>query len=369
MKMRLLSMVLAVVFLFTGCFNYRDINRVMFDLAVLIDIDENDNVVLYTETFKPFKGTAQGAEQGVRLINKIEGKTIFEAIRNLSLASGYKHNYTQNKALIFSERAARKGLKPVLDFIDRDQEFLIRPFVFVYLGDLQDLFKLQPKDEEYLGIYVDTLINTIGDASRAVIVNVNEFLNSRYLKSNTQVIPALRIKRDSLMDKIELDGGAVIQHDKMTDYIPRQQTQSYNFLRDRVKRGTLEVTNPDSPQGYITLEILGSKTKTKIKYDGKKIILIKIINVKTSLAESQYMFNMCEENISKLERSAEENIKKYTSQLFDEYSLKEIDIFEIGEELHRYYPKFNIDNPITITQLEVKAYVNIEGSSNKTDFY
>jgi Ger(x)C family germination protein len=369
MKIRLFALILVVILTFTGCFDYKDINRVLFDMAVLIDINENDEIVLYTETFKPFKGTAQGVEQGVRLLNKIEGKTIFEAIRNLNLTSGYRHNYTQNKALIFSERAARKGLKAILDFIDRDQEFLVRPYVFVYIGDVEDLFKLQVKDEEYLGVYIYTLINTIGLASRAVILNVNEFLNKRYLRSNTEVISVLRIKRDAMMDKIELDGGAVIQNDKMIEHIPRQQVQGFNFLSDRVKSGTLEVTNPSSPQGYVTLEILGSKTKTKIEYDGEKIKLIKRIKVDASIGESQYKFQMSEDNVDKLEKNAEDNIEKYTAQLFDEYTLKGIDIFDIGEDLHRYYPKVNIENPLEITQLEVKADVNIEGSSNKTDFY
>jgi hypothetical protein len=134
MKKRLFTLVFTLNFIITGCFNYRDINRVLFETAVLIDIDENDNIILYTESFKAFKGTAQGVEQGVRLLNRAEGKTLFEAVRNLNLASGFKHNYTQNKALMFSERAARKGLKTVLDFIDRDQEFLVRPYVFVYIG-------------------------------------------------------------------------------------------------------------------------------------------------------------------------------------------------------------------------------------------
>lgn len=369
MKKKLIVLATSIVFTFTGCFNYRDINRVLFDTAVLIDIDENDEIIIYTESFKSFKGTAQGVEQGVRLINKARGKTLFEAVRNMNLSSGYKHNYTQNKALMFSERAAQKGLGKVLDFIDRDQEFLVRPFVFVYLGDVERLFKLQIKDEEYLGVYIYSLINNIGSASRAIIVNKNEFLNRRLQKSKTELLTVLRIKKEAMMERIELDGAAVLEADKMVEYLPKEKGQGYNFLSDEVETGTLEVTNPSNPAGYVTLEILKSKTKTNIEYDGEKIKLKKTIKVKTSIGEAQYKFLMTKENIAKLEKNTEDNIKKYTMQLFKEYQIKELDIFEIADELYRHYPKVKIEKPITVTDLEVNADVTIEGSSNKLNKY
>lgn len=368
MKFRLIAIILVIIFTFTGCFSYRDINRVLFDLAILIDIDDNGNIILYTECFKAFKGVSQGIEQGVRIVNRVEGKTIFEAVRNSNLDSGYKHNYTQNKAIIFTERAARRGLKDVLDFLDRDQEFLIRPYVFVYMGDVDQLIHINIKDEEYLGTYLYSLIQNIGTASRAVIVNLNEFLNRRYMLSSTEVVSVLRVKEKAVMDKIQLDGGAVIQNDRMVDYIPIEQSQAYNFLRNEVDSGTLEVTNPSYQDGYVTLEIVKSRTKTRIKYDGRKIKLYKFIKVNTSIGEVQYKFEMTEDVIKKIEEEAERNIKKYCKELFEEYKMKKIDIFEIADELHRYYPKVKIENPIEITELNIVVDVNVEGSSKKLDF-
>lgn len=369
MKVRLLAMALIIMVTFTGCFSYRDINRVLFDLAILIDIDDNDNIIVYTECFKAFKGVSQGIEQGVRIITRAEGKTIFEAIRNSNLDSGYKHYYSQNKAIIFTERAARKGLKTVLDFLDRDQQFIIRPYVFVYIGDVDELIHINIKDEEYMGTYLYSLIKNIGTASRAVIVNLNEFLNRRYMLSSTEVVAVVRVKDKAVMDRIQLDGGAVFQNDKMVEYIPMVQSQAYNFLRNEVHSGTLEVNNPSYEDGYVTLEIVKSKTKTAIEYDGRKIKLKKYIKVKTSIGEAQYKFEMSEDVIKKVEEEAERNIKKYCTELFEEYKMKKIDIFEIADELHRHYPKVKIDNPIEISELNVVVDVHVEGSSNKTDFY
>lgn len=369
MKTRLLAIVLVIMFTFTGCFNYRDVNRVLYVMSLLIDLDESDNVILYIEAFKAFKGVSQGVEQGTRIVNRVQGKTLYEAVRNANLGAGYKHNYTQNKAIIFTERAARKGLKQVLDFLDRDQEFLIRPYVFVYIGDVERLINLNIKDEEFIGTYLYSLIQNIGSASRAVIVNLNEFLNRRYMRSNTEVITVLKIKKRPLTDRIELDGGAVIYDDKMIDYIPRERSQVYNFLQDEVNSGTLEVTNPCQPEGFVTLEILRSKTKTRIEYNGEKIRLKKIISIKTSIGEAQYNFQMTKEIINKVQDEAEKNIKMYSKRFFDEYKHKRIDIFNIADVLHRYYPKAKIENPIEMSELDLDVEVHVEGSSNKADYH
>ena len=133
--------------------------------------------------------------------------------------------------------------------------------------------------------------------------------------------------------------------------------------------GTLEVTNPCQPEGFVTLEILRSKTKTRIEYNGEKIRLKKIISIKTSIGEAQYNFQMTKEIINKVQDEAEKNIKMYSKRFFDEYKHKRIDIFNIADVLHRYYPKAKIENPIEISELDLDVEVHVEGSSNKADYH
>lgn len=65
---------------------------------------------------------------------------------------------------------------------------------------------------------------------------------------------------------------------------------------------------------------------------------------------------------------AEKNIKDACNNVFEKYKFKKLDIFDIGEDFQRKYPKSNIDNPIEQSQLQLDVNVDLEGSSDKTNF-
>lgn len=136
--MKKLICILVVALLLTGCFNYADINWIVFVTSIGIDIDENNKTILYAEAFTGLRGDG-GTESEGRIVFRSTGDTIFEAIRNLHLSSSLRLNFTQNKAIIFSEKAAKYGLDNFLDTLIRNEELLVRQFIYVSKMDLEDI--------------------------------------------------------------------------------------------------------------------------------------------------------------------------------------------------------------------------------------
>lgn len=363
-KFRFSIMVLiSMTILFSGCYNYKDINRVILVTSMLIDLDENNNIVIYTDTIKPYRNTNESSEKGMRIIFKGEGKSLFEAERNLNLSSSSTLNYTQNKAIIFSQKAAEAGLENYIDFLNRDQELLVRSFLFVYYGEIDRLMKLASNDEEYLGAFLNQVVNKMQTSPRTINLNLNDYLVTRDLGSGITIMSALEVKKGVLKDNIELVGGAVIDKEKLVDRMQISQGLSYNFLMNKVKRGTLEVTNPDDKKKIVTLEILNGKTKTDIKVEKDKVELIKTMKIRASIGDIQGKMVVSEENIKKLQENAENNIKKYGSMLFEEFKGKDLDIFNVERELEMKYPNVKIDTPLKKAELKIYPEVVIEGSS------
>lgn len=361
-----LAIVLTSCILMTGCFSYKDINKILFVTAVLIDIDKDKKPVLYCEAFKAKAGDEKGAED--RIIFKGKAKTCLEAIREISLGSSFKLNYTQNKVVIFSSKAADYGIDNFIDFFERDQELLVRPVITVYDGDCEKLFKAKLEEEQFLGVYIIELINNVGASSRAIKLSLNQYLNQRLTGDKTNVVPLIKLQSDGMGDKVEIDGGAILKEDKMIGMIRKQEGQGFNFLMNNVKSGTLEPKNPESENKFVTLEILKSKTKTEIKYEENKIKLIKNIKVKTSLGEVQEKLVINDSALKALEMTSEENIKKACRTIFNKYKDEGTDIFDIEEELYRKYPKVKKNNPIKITELIVNADVEITHSGDTLNF-
>lgn len=372
MKKKLLFLISIFLscFLFTGCFNYKDINDVLFVTAMVYDQESEDEIILYTEVFKPTRTTGRGSERGQRLTFMGRGKTVFEIIRDLSLTSSKRFNYTQNKVIIITERAARRGLKKFIDLSRRDQEFLVRPYICIYSGNPQELLRVNYQEEEYVGMFIFDLINNIWAASRAIKFDFNDYLNIRYNAEDTNVLTFLKPDLDQGRAAIKIDGGAIVQNEKMTGVLTKGQSQSYNFIMDKIESGTLEVTNPQEKSSFISLEILKSKTKTQITYDGESIKFKKIINVDVTIAESQDNLVISKQNISDIEKYANYNIKTYCTNLFEEYKAENIDIFNFTDQFHNKYPSMRkeLKNTIQISNIEVESHVKVKSFGKYSDF-
>lgn len=366
-KIKLFLLMLFLCTFLVGCFSYKDINKVLFVTTILLDIDKENNPVVYCEAFKAITGGEKGGED-IRIVFEGKGKTCFENIRDISLSSSYKLNYSKNEVIIFSSKAAEYGMNKFIDIFERDQELGIRSNICVYDGSCKKLLETKLEEEKYIGIYIKQLLENIAVSSRAIEMSFHKFLNQKLVGDKTNVLPIIRLKTDSLGNKILVDGGAVIKDDKMIGEIKKDKGQGFNFLMNSVKSGTLEPNNPDVEGSFLTLEILKSKTNTELKYDGDRIKLIKKIKVKTSLGEVQDELTINHENMKKIKETAEDNIKKSCKIIFNRYKEKNVDIFDIGEEFYRRYPKESVKNVISSTDLIVDVEVDISSSGDNLNF-
>lgn len=354
-------------FIMSSCFSYRDINRILFVTALMIDVDDEGKPILYAEAFRGVRGSsAEGVDE--RIIFKGTGKTVFEAVRDMNAVATFRINYTQNKVIIFTQKAAEFGVEDFIDFLDRDQELLVRPNIVVFRGDPEKLMKLEIIQEKYIGSLIRRIIENIGASSRAVTISFNEFYNQRTRGDKTNVVTILEIKKDTLQPKLQVSGGAVIKDDRMVSTLAREEGQGFNFLMNNVDSGTLEITNPSDINKFITLEIKSSDTKTKINYYDNIIQLKKKIKVKVDFAEAQKKIVLTKENIKKIQEKSAENIEKACNNVFKKYKSMGLDIFDIRETFYAKYPKEKVKDIINITELEVEAEVEIMNTGDIKNF-
>ena len=268
-----------------GCFSYRDINKLIFATAVIVDVDKDKRPIIYIEALKAFRSTTSASEQGERLILKGTGKSVYEAMRDIHLSTSYKLNYTQNKVIIFTTKASHYGIDNWIDIFDRDQEFVVRPYLAITDETPEDLLNLKSIKDDYLGIFIKRLIDNEGASTRSVRLAINEYLSRRLIGSQTCVVTAISIKKNVPEERVEIVGGSVFQDDKLVALLSRAEGQGYNFLMNTLKTGSLEISNPEHDGSFVSLNILGSRTKTELTYDGKVIKLKKTIQLKTNIEE------------------------------------------------------------------------------------
>ncbi|MFL0246500.1 Ger(x)C family spore germination protein [Candidatus Clostridium stratigraminis] len=362
MKKIILSIFLGFTLFFNGCRGYNDVNRLLFVTTVIIDVDKNNMPIIYLEAFKPTRTTQGGSEKGERLLFKGTGKTVFEALTDINLSSSLKLNYTQNKVIMFTQFAAKYGIDNFIDIVDREQQFLVRPYIAVLMTSPDRILGAKIKSEEYIGIYIHDLIENVGASPRAIKLPINDYLNKRLIGSRTGIVTAVDLKKNQLEDIIEIEGGAIIKNDKMVDFMTKRLGLGYNFLEYDLSSGSLEITNPDNNNSFVTLRILNSKTKTNLTYDGELIHLNKRIKLKTSIADVQKNISFNDDELEKIKNKSKLNIEEACKSLFNKYKEENLDIFEIQEEFERKYPNVKLENVLKITELNLEIDETIEGS-------
>lgn len=365
MKIKKLSKCLIILLfpiLLCGCFNYQDINKVTFATSIIFDTDDFGNVIVYLDCVKPYRSTNESSDKGRRIIYKGIGKTALEALKDVNLASSYELNYSQNRAYIFTEKAAREGIDKYLDLLNNNQQFQVKPDLFVYFGNVDDLLEVTSADEEYLGLYLEELVHKNSRNPRAMRANINEYFSERLIGNNTDVIGVIKIREDALDKKIEIDGGAVLKDNVLIERIEAKDAMSFNLLMDNVKGGSLELPNPQSDGDYISLEILDCKTLSSIKKDGDRLKLIKNMEIKVSLAEAQGLLAINNDLLKYIEVNKETQLENYLVNIFDKYKCKDLDIFNIERLVEINYPNEKIEDPISITDLEVNIKLIIDGT-------
>lgn len=362
-----LCILISIPLLLTGCFNCHDINKVTFPTSVIFDINDLGQSIVYLDCIKPYRSTNDSSDKGRRIIYKGEGKTALEALEDINRVSSYKLDYSQTRAYIFTEKASRKGIKKFLDLINNNSDFSMKPSAFVYYGDVDDLLETVSTDEEYLGLFLNDLVGKGKYNPKAVRSNINYYLSNILMGSDTALLTSIDLKEDALDKKIEINGASIFKDNVLVEKIDAENSLMYNLLMGTVKSGTLEIANPESKEDFVTLEILDSSVKDTLNFKDGKLKLIKEINVDVSVSEIQGKLIVDGSALDYIKYNKEAYINGYSQYIFNKYKEKDLDIFDIKRMTEMYYPKENIEDPLSITELEVNTNLIIKGTGVAKD--
>lgn len=347
----------------TGCYNYREINKMTFATSVIFDKDEHNEVVLYIDCVRPYRDANESSDKGRRVMYKGRGKTALEAIRDINVSSSNTLNFSQVRAYIFTEETAKDGVKNYIDLINNDQQFSFKPYMFTYSGDVKELLDVAEKDDDYLGLYLDQLIQKNNKNGKVVRSNVNDYISNTLTGSKNSFMSVIELKNDDIENRIELNGGAIMHNNKMIGKLKADDVLIYNILMKNVREGTFEVPNPYDTGKFITLDILDETNNTDIIMDGDKIILNKNINIKVTIGEIQGSLQVNQEVLDIIKLEQEAKIKKYEEEFFNDYKEKGVDILGVNRLLEERYPYSYNENFLENTVLNSNVNIDIDGSS------
>lgn len=318
----------------TGCWNYREVEKMSIVAGLAIDKGINDKFEMTVEIVEISGG--KDSKTTSKTIT-VEGKTLFDAARNLIALSGKKLYWAHTKVIILSKQVASEGVTKVLDWYNRDAE--TREDVHILISErssAKEIFDVQPTSGNVKSFELDEMIKNQVSLSKAPIVNVLKFDIESNTKGISVIIPAVNLVKIDGKMAARIMGTAIIKNDKLVGFLNSEETKDLIFIRNEVKGGILneEIKEKDEPTA-VSLEIFKNKTKVTPVTEGKNIKMELNVDTTVAIDEIDGVWDFLDDNQRmKLEQNAENTLKSRIEALIQRVqSDYDADIFGFGSKL------------------------------------
>ena len=343
--------ILPIILLLTGCWNYYELNNLAICTGIAIDkIDNKYEVTYLISNAKKNETSSKDGEAGTTTYNGT-GETIQEAINDLQIKMPFEPYSGHLVVAVISDEIAKEGLENILDYLARDTES--RNFFYILLSKntkakniLEIISPLQTFPSQTIAKDIETSSDnssliykiTYNDFIYTLLEQgINPVLNSVTILGNkeegtdtkelTNTIPQATIKIDTL---------GIFKEDKLIGWATLDESKGINLLSNNVENIYIKTKCEDK---YMMNHIENIKIKTNIDLDNNKV-LVKIKG-KTSLIETNCKINL--ENPETI-KTIEQNIKEELNRIINEstYLVQKkykTDVLGYGKIIHKKNPK------------------------------
>lgn len=318
----------------TGCWNYREIDELSIVAGVAIDKGEDNAFQMTVEIIQISSG------RDIKKTSKIltvEGKTVFDAARNLISLSGKKLYWSHAKVIILSEKIASEGIVKAIEWYNRDAE--TREEVKLLISEeasAKEILTYQGASEDIKSFVLAATIEQQKSLSKAPQTDILKFDIESKTKMISTVIPVVNLKKADGKLAPQVMGTAIIKNDKLVGFLNEEETKDLIFIRNEVKGGILvEEMQTGSDLTLVSLEIFNNKTKVTPVADNNDIKINLDIETIVSIGEIGGKVNFIDdEGRAELERSTENSLKKRIELLISKVQSEyDADIFGFGQKL------------------------------------
>ncbi|MBB3125689.1 spore germination protein KC [Paenibacillus rhizosphaerae] len=366
MRRRLASLVLlACLFLTTGCWNRAELNDLRIAIAGGID-RAGDKWEISYQTIIPSSmasgtgGSTGSSTQPAIYVFSMVSDTIFGARMKSNLEASRKLYVAHAKVIVVGREAAERGLEELVDLFLRNSEARETVQLLITDGKAKDLLnKMVPPEklpgESYSNILAkesrfisnfpkktifDFALSLHSD-SKSIGIPVASFVGDENTDEELEKMRSLDVLKDiSPPLSLRLTRLGVFSGDRLVGYLSGRESMGLSWLTDQVKETELSFPCPQAKNKHNSIEITSSKTKLNPVRAGTHYTMLVSVNLNGNLMEST-----CNQDLSKSEviHDMEKNIEKEVrDQIFtgwDAVRQMGVDVTGYADIIHRSFPK------------------------------
>jgi Spore germination B3/ GerAC like, C-terminal. len=242
-KVLIIVIIILNIFFCSGCWNYREVNRIAIVGGLAIDKDEISNEYKLTiEVMKSVPGETGGGNVESD-VYETRGRTIFDAARNFVLKLGRRPYWAHAKAAIIDSTIAEKDIAPALDWLYRDSELRRDIYVLISKGlTAGELLRTDTALDDTTSFHIFSILQSQKYIYKYPETELWEVAEAMSHKEKSILIPIIKLAEGERKPS-EVRGSAIFHCDKVVGYLNEEDTRNVLWLNGEFNRGLFVVKN------------------------------------------------------------------------------------------------------------------------------
>ncbi|HEX7715306.1 MAG TPA: Ger(x)C family spore germination protein [Bacillota bacterium] len=246
----------------------------------------------------------------------------------------------QNKLIVIGEQAARKGVKSLLDWLNRTPKAPPQALIFISNRPAVDVLGFQPSDSNMPGLDFIATKTVLKKESHTFLIPVWRF--REILIDGAEDLYAPMLGLDLREGQYLQNGLAIFNGDRLVGELSRAETQSFGILTNQIKGGSISYRDGSGMwKGKFSMRNVSAKTRIKVKLNhGRPYFLIetKITGFLAELLGRDH--ELTPGSVNQLERVIETETRQNLIKLIGKMQRLQSDGIGFGEKLRAQHYGF-----------------------------
>ena len=346
-------LILLLLFLLTGCWNYQELNSIAISTAIGVDKNDDGKYEVSTMIANSRKEQSSSKEsESQSIIFTGVGNTISEAFKDIDLYNPRRNYIGHVSVVVISDEVAKDGLNDILDFSARNPESTKRfQMVIAKNCKAKDILKILTPLETFSAQNISNNLKYSRDSqATSTSILYSDFIYNLLEKGMNPILPSVILKgdkKDGAKDEslqqtvpdafIKINNLALFKDYKLVGFASANESRGINLLKSTIEQLTVNIKIDNK---YITFKLLDSKTKSKIKFNDKPIINVEIKGIAT-LVEDNSNHSLTDQKVMKeIEKKINKKIEELANQGLEIAKKNNTDVFGYGNLIYKNYPNY-----------------------------
>ena len=303
-----------------------------------IGIDKTDGGVAVTTT------TGVGLNMSPPNIYRQEGKTLAEALRNLSSSSiGRQMKFSHNENILVSEDAVCE-LRDCLDYVARVPDMrLVTNIYIVRGGTAEDLIRGAASQKDDVTEMLSTIDHEISGTGEGYVYDCRHLLIDLEYTDCCKILAIEgaeneELTEDSSEKMVKSAGYAISDGYELLGFVTDRAAVGTSIMTEAMQSRVLTVTTSD---GTATLEVNGYELKYSPEFDGGELKAVNIeLDAEAALLQVSDGMDMLSDGARKrAEKALADEILESVSSAISLSCEMEKDFMDIGWEIEKAEPR------------------------------